>query len=193
MSIAAEGSCHRFITRSPLQSSLHHRVREKEQTAVSKANRAEERAAEGRKRGTETEEEVEETQVCWWRNTGSQSTGALSLRLSSITLPLFFIPVTFFMAPWLLDPGVCCHFSAVPCSRPPPPPPLEAGVSSAELEPHTAVVRQCRPRDGLNATVELLTFGPEMTGKNPFTHGYFILPPTHPKATTKQPNVALSA
>lgn len=52
VSIDAEGSCHRFITCSPLQSSLRHRVREEERTAVSKANGAEERAAEGRKRGT---------------------------------------------------------------------------------------------------------------------------------------------
>lgn len=40
------------VTRSPLTSPLHHRVREEERTAVSKANGAEERAAERRKSGT---------------------------------------------------------------------------------------------------------------------------------------------
>lgn len=60
-------------------------------------------------------------------------------------------------------------------------PALEGRVSSAELEPHTVVVRQSRSCDGLNVTVELLTFGPETTDGNrqpeqqrPCTHGYSI-------------------
>lgn len=66
-------------------------------------------------------------------------------------------------------------------------------MSPAELEPHTVVVRQCRLCDGLNVTVELLTFGPEMTDKNPFTDGYFILASTHPKAASRHLNAVLSA
>lgn len=41
----------------------------------------------------------------------------------------------------------------------------EGRVSSAELEPHTTVVRQSRSCDGQNVTVELLTFGLEMTDR----------------------------
>lgn len=111
-----------------------------------------------------------------------------------------FLPVASFMAPWLLDPGVCCHFSALRCHSAPGPRSAlgwgggGGGVSSAELEPHTVVVRQCRNCDGLNVTGELLTFGPEMTDKNqmvpwqhPFTHGHFTLAVMRPKAAHKQP------
>lgn len=124
VSVSAEGSCRCVITWSPLKSPLHHRVREEERTAVSKANRAEERAAERRKTepgntgggggggGRRNPGVVE-------RNTESQSRGVLSLWLSAITLPVFFLPATSFMAPWLLDPGVCCHFPALPCHSAP--------------------------------------------------------------------------
>ena len=73
------------------------------------------------------------------------------------------IPVTLFMALWLRDPRVGCHFAARPCHSPPgsargstP----EGQVASAELEPRTVVVRQSRSCDGPNVTVEPLTFGP---------------------------------
>lgn len=100
------------------------------------------------------------------RHTGSQSRGALSLWFSSITLPLFFIPVTFFMAPWLLDPGVCCQFSALPCHSASP---------QQSFNPPTVPVRQCRPCDGLTVTVGLLTFGPALTGKKP-VHTWLLHP-----------------
>lgn len=80
------------------------------------------REESGEQNPLEVGEEVDETQVRWWEIQGVRARE----RLSSITLPLFFIPVTFFMAPWLLDLGVCCHFSALPChsalapARPPP-------------------------------------------------------------------------
>lgn len=40
-------------------------------------------------------------------------------------------------------------------------------MSSAELEPHTNVVRQSRSCDGLNVTGELLTFDPDTAEQKP--------------------------
>lgn len=64
-------------------------------------------------------------------------------------------------------------------------------MSSAEPEPHTIVVRQSRSCDGLNVTVELLTFGPDTTDRNrqpqqqrPCTHGDSIHRETQPKERT---------
>lgn len=160
VSTDAEGSCHRSITCSPLQSSLHHRAREEERTAVSKANRAEERAAEGRKKGKRNH---------WrWRWGGGggggaspgvlvRSTGALSLWFSSIALPLFSIPVTLLHGLLVPPPGCVLPFLSPPPSLCPRPPAEGARVASAELELHTVVVRACRNCDGLNGTVELLT------------------------------------
>lgn len=167
LAVDAEGSCHRSITCSPLQSSLHQRVREEEPTGSVRSNRSRRASSGGKKEGSRKQWRWGRRSTnpgVLGRNTGSQSRGALSLWFSSITLPLFFIPVTSFMAPWLLDPGVCCQFSALPCHFAPPPS-LEAAVAPAELEPPTVVVRQCRPCDGLSVTVGLLTFGRELTGK----------------------------
>lgn len=124
VSVSAEGSRRRFITRSPLKSPLHHRVREEERTAVSEANRAEERAAERRK--TEPENTGGEgggggrrTQV-WWREIQKVRAGASCLSgYPPSPRPCFFISVPSFMAPGLLHPGVCCHFPALPCQPAP--------------------------------------------------------------------------
>lgn len=125
VSTDAEGSCHRSITCSPLQSSLHHRAREEERTAVSKVNRAEERAAEGRKRGRET------TGGGGGGGKGGggaspgvlvRSTGALSLWFSSIALPLFSIPVTLLHGLLVPPPGCLLPFLNPPPSLCPGPP-----------------------------------------------------------------------
>lgn len=183
VSVSAEGSRRRFITRSPLKSPLHHRVREEERTAVSEANRAEERAAERRK--TEPENTGGEgggggrrTQV-WWREIQKVRAGACCLSgYPPSPRPCFFHLCAFLRGPWAPPPWRLLPFPGPPLSTCPGLP-----LSSAELEPHAAVVRQCR----LNVTVELLTFGPEMAGRSqllpwqhPFTRGYFGLALMYP-------------
>lgn len=67
-----------------------------------------------------------------------------------------------FMAPWLRDPRVHCHFSARRCHSPRRltcSPHGRFGVVSGPWISHHWGHR--RSSDGLNVTVELLTFGPE--------------------------------